>query len=69
MHYFWTAPRIYSLMILILQYCTLDKVHEKAHCKVSVCILRCKFVEKEISVKADASVIYNFDVLNEERVL
>jgi len=45
------------------------KVCEKAHCKVSVCIIRCKVVEKQINVKEDESVIYNFDVLNEERVL
>jgi hypothetical protein len=56
-------------MILILQYYTLEKVCEKTHCKVSVCTLRCKFVGKQISVKEDESVIYNFDVLNEERVL
>jgi hypothetical protein len=56
-------------MILILQYYTLEKVREKAHCKVSVCILTCKFVEEQISVKEEESVIYNFDVLNEERVL
>jgi hypothetical protein len=56
-------------MVLILQYCTLEKVCEKAHCKVSVCILRCKFLEKQISVKDDKPVIYNFDILNEERVL
>jgi hypothetical protein len=56
-------------MILILQYYALGKVCEKAHCKVSVYIIRCKFVEKQISVKEDESVIYNFDVLNEERVL
>jgi hypothetical protein len=56
-------------MILILQYYTLEKVCEKAHCKVSACMLRCKFVEKQICGKEDESVIYNFDVLNEERVL
>jgi len=59
-------------MVLILQYYTLEKVREQAHCEVSVCILRCKFGEKQkkqISVKDDKPVIYNFDILNEERVL
>jgi hypothetical protein len=56
-------------MILTVQYYTLEKVHEKAHCKVSVCILRCKLVEKQISVKEDKPVIYNFYILREERVL
>lgn len=47
-------------MILILQYSMLEKVCEKTHCKVSVCTLRCKFVEKQISVKEDKFVIYKF---------
>jgi hypothetical protein len=47
-------------MILTLQYYTLEKACEKTHCKVSVCTLRCKFVEKQISITEDEFVIYKF---------